>query len=123
MKIEEGKWIRNHGDIFQVKYCKCEQCKVRGFLEPIVKYGSHNDYITSQKMWDEYIKESVLANTPQELIEVGDLVIFMYEEDTVIFNDIISSELGAKSIQDTIVLKILTPNANGGYDLQWEENK
>jgi hypothetical protein len=63
-----------------------------------------------------------VANTPQELIEVGDLV-ELSGEDVVIVQDIMINTIytfvsGNVSINH--ITKILTPNTNGGYDLQWE---
>ena len=64
-----------------------------------------------------------LANTPQELIEVGDLIVdseygYPFRADQV-FKDNIVNDIEGWIIPFNEITKILTPNSNGGYDLQW----
>ena len=64
-----------------------------------------------------------LTDTPQELIQVGDLVfgrvdkmcLLVDEVDAQRYYDVLRG-WGTK----VLITKILTPNSNGGYDLQWE---
>ena len=85
---------------------------------------------SSGKYSDNYGIKNI-ANTPQELIEVGDLVRdnrgILIEIDTIYYN----STLETYFVYDTEelyeicidnIVEILTPNSNGGYDLQWEAN-
>ena len=64
------------------------------------------------------------ANTPQELIEVGDLVrskLHNYTaEVTQVFDSILQLTIPYAGVLNNEITKILTPNSNGGYDLQWE---
>ena len=64
-----------------------------------------------------------IANTPQELIEVGDLIVdseygYPFRADQV-FKDNIVNDIEGWIIPFNEITKILTPNSNGGYDLQW----
>ena len=65
-----------------------------------------------------------VANTPQELIEVGDLVrskLHNYTaEVTQVFDSILQLTIPYAGVLNNEITKILTPNSNGGYDLQWE---
>lgn len=71
-----------------------------------------------------------VANTPQELIQEKDLVelkgigkyLVMYIENGI--NIYIWNIDGDYTIiNNGDIIKILTPNTNGGYDLQWEQNQ
>ena len=76
MKV--GQWIRYENNIVQLKgYCDCEQCIKRGFEEPIF---SGDVYVTKISEWVEILKKCKVADTPQELIEVGDLVLFEWSD-------------------------------------------
>ena len=77
-----------------------------------------------------------VANTPQELIEVGDLVaikqsvsLYCKGERFTVVEGLFEDGIQHSSIDDgetmyrtpfKNITKILTPNSNGGYDLQWE---
>ena len=110
MNIKAGQWVRtNENDFF-------EMVLYLGTLH------AHNDkYVTSIPIGAlDIIK---VANTPQELIEVGDLVSLskLYwsvgEPKLLEVDKLLLDVIGIKL---SIVTKILTPNSNGGYDLQWE---
>ena len=63
-----------------------------------------------------------VADTPQELIEVGDLVALDHHPKYIkIVLDIEGNLILFNSSRCVLnqVCKILTPNSNGGYDLQW----
>ena len=71
-----------------------------------------------------YMDITKVANTPQELIEVGDLVEIecwiSYEKRI----RSLSSQFDYDNFRqwenvNQCATKILTPNSNGGYDLQW----
>ena len=64
---------------------------------------------------------AIIKNTPQELIQADDLVVYIYGIRKVY--NIIRNKITVgvnKYIYTNDVIKILTPNSNGGYDLQWE---
>src|SRR5574344_927426 len=72
MEINVGDYVRHLGDIGLIKdICYCEQCKARGFYEPIVDFGHNrnNEYISN--VWKDEIKSS---KDIIDLIEVGDYV-------------------------------------------------
>ena len=137
--MEVGQWVRDDNYIVQFNgYCNCIWCKDRGFEEPILKGKEYYEYITTQKMWDKYLKRVKVADTPQELIEVGDLVetkgeevsydrlyepkyFGMVENIDIEFDQIICTGGVVLSLEH--ITKILTPNSNGGYDLQWSVSK
>jgi|LGOV01.1.fsa_nt_gb hypothetical protein len=64
-----------------------------------------------------------VANTPQELIEVGDLVeckgVFHLITNIDDTKYILNNAYHVKKTS-TIITKILTPNSNDGFDLQWK---
>ena len=72
-----------------------------------------------------YYKDIVkTASTPMELIQVYDLIEphkngYIFQVD-FIKNGYVYCDGGNKQIELNAITKILTPNANGGYDLQWE---
>ena len=99
-----------------------------------IKIGWHrfkNKFIHSSQVHDIYMaykydKDNLykVANSPQELIEVGDLVetsilAICYVQH--IYKSWIETTSGRLYFHDEHITKILTPNTNGGYDLQWEE--
>ena len=71
MKLEVGMYARLHGKIGEITHiCMCEQCKLRGFYEPVVDFGhGDSDYISVY--WKDDLKAS---NNIIDLIEVGDYV-------------------------------------------------
>ena len=78
------------------------------------------------------ISEYKIANTPKELVQVGDLIWFNVGDKNryMIIEDIddnfsnLTNYVDGNNMGIDImwVTKILTPNSKGGYDLQWEEN-
>ena len=113
MNVKAGQWVRtNENDFF-------EMVLYLGTLH------AHNDkYVTSIPIGAlDIIK---VANTPQELIEVGDLVELIYPHNNkkyIAIVDEISDRFvntSNGSVRYNKIIKILTPNSNGGYDLQWE---
>jgi len=80
-----------------------------------IKMGSSNVKILVDK---DKVK---VANTPQELIEIGDLYQTSIGDETLLLH--YKDNSMGKMIFDAHknkVTKILTPNSNGGYDKQWE---
>ena len=76
---------------------------------------------------EEFHTITKIANNPRELIEVGDLVFI--NDDMEIVKKIIH-EKGWTYFIDRYenhcaieyITKILTPNSNGGFDLQWSKD-
>ena len=114
MEIKVGQWFRAYDGYIR-------QCKD---VIPYVKNGKM--WYLTQNYYNEVVK---VADTPQELINANDLVeVDGYEDAIYKVHDI--DELGRLdlcSMTFTVtpqrIKKILTPNSNGGYDLQWEETK
>ena len=73
MKLEVGMYARLHGKIGKIEHiCMCEQCKLRGFYEPVVDFGHEgSDYVSVY--WKDDLKAS---NNIIDLIEVGDIIKF-----------------------------------------------
>ena len=71
MELEVGMYARLHGKIGKITHiCMCEQCKLRGFYEPVVDFGhSDGDYISIY--WKDDLKAS---HSIIDLIEVDDYV-------------------------------------------------
>lgn len=71
MKLEVGMYARLHGKIGKITHiCMCEQCKLRGFYEPVVDFGhSDGDYISIYWKDDLNASHSII-----DLICVGDYV-------------------------------------------------
>jgi len=62
-----------------------------------------------------------VANTPQDLIEVGDLIACdRYFPTPRVINEDTCKQL-LSEYWKPFITKILTPNSNGGYDLQWRK--
>ena len=65
-----------------------------------------------------------VADTPRELIELDDIVYF--EVNNTVYKGFVGDELSSVASLEAsrkgngTCIKILTPNSNGGYDLQWE---
>ena len=124
MEIKAGMYIRENNEIMIIK-----SHKIDSHLYIERKSGSTYRFDNSYKERLRY------ANTPQELIEVGDLVEWTRGTRKGNYADvrlILVHDLGDKIITNLIftstecsidkVTKILTPNSNGGYNLQWEAN-
>jgi hypothetical protein len=97
--------------------------------------------ISYDKILDEYAMEEFLvlheniitANTPQELIEVGDTLVLdngnnmglpqlkieKLTKNGFMYYDIVFKELCEIDLERYKIVEILTPNSNGGYDLQY----
>ena len=102
MKIKVGQWVRKSNGVFYQ-------------LQPIDMYTN----------WTvDRVKD-----TPQELIEVGDLIFdlnnipFIVQRDS--YGNLVMNKNDMIYLEQFIydITKILTPNSVGGYDLQWEETK
>ena len=106
MKIKVGQWVRlNNSQLEYVDY--------------LVNDMNNHYYV----LYTSTI--SKVADTPQELIEVGDLV---FSSNEVVMEVKKTSSILFYSTGYTVgfrkdkIIKILTPNSKGGYDLQWEAN-
>lgn len=110
MRVKVGQWVRyNYGKVKNgiIQYCEWHR--------------------------EDEIQIIKVADTPQELIQVGDLVFIKnYWEEPLVVSHIdnngkplanVRTSSGSERIDLTRkkITKILTPNANGGYDLQWEQ--
>lgn len=71
MKLEVGMYARIDGKIGKIiDICECEQCKLRGYDEPIVEYAhGEKDYVSVY--WKDNLKAS---HNIIDLIEEGDYV-------------------------------------------------
>ena len=109
MKNKVGQWVR---DLENNKFSKI----TRVFqIDEKIFYFAFNNFeiqINDAKI-ETYLR---VADTPQELIEVGDL--YEFEGQVIqVGNGYFQFEL--KSLKNYIITKIWTPNSSGGYDLQW----
>jgi len=114
MEIKVGQWFRTYGGA--IKQCKIE----------------NKPYEANGKMWyftQNYYNEVVkVADTPQELAEVNDLV--FYQRPAGLNgrrHNLIVEKYDWQYVTESHdyisasnIIKILTPNSKGGYDLQWE---
>ena len=125
MNAKVGQYVRRENRFYEVK-------------EP--KQHSLDFEITCRHLFEDFNrvfhidKINKVGNTPQELIEVGDLAeVEDLEIDFCSFDNnktVVKIQhtdneyylgFGADNdINFAQVTKILTPNLNGGYDLQWE---
>ena len=111
MEVKVGQWVRTDlGNIIQPSKIEIDK-----------SIWECNDRLFYDTLTCTIIK---VANTPQELIEVGDLV----EVECWISNTKTIRSLSTQFNYDVFreweninqcATKILTPNSNGGYDLQW----
>ena len=118
MEIKVGQWVRTKNNHFARIHQNDLVClkETNGSLA----------YDTREKDDAMIIK---VSNTPQELIDVGDLVKINGYKDTLIievseyYDDTIDIRGAGYELDFNInnVIAIYTPNSNGGYDLQWEE--
>ena len=111
MKVNIGQWVRTKGNkLYKVK------------MYP----NNHYDFLaenTTCMIPKEYITK--VKDTPRELIEIGDLVALDHHPNYIKqVLDVSGSLISFNSSRCVLnqVCKILTPNSNGGYDLQWEKN-
>ena len=115
MKIEVGMWARKENELFE--------CTMSSNEYEVAKYRKQG--FSEFQLYDKLMEH--IANTPQELIEVGDLV---YGDNYITPREVYSVDNpnGTVTIIEEnyytyplkTITKILTPNSNGGYDLQWE---
>ena len=70
-KLEVGMYARYNGRIGKIKYiCDCEQCKARGYLEPVIEYiHKEDEYVSCYYKNDLKASHNII-----DLIEVGDYV-------------------------------------------------
>ena len=120
--IKVGQWFRlkEIGTISQIK-------KISKFRDTMhYNYINKNSHISNLVFWEKDIKEGkvIFKDTPQELIDVDDLIKTSYSY----LIEVHKVEKGfTKSYNDLVtilfsdVTKILTPNSNGGYNLQWSD--
>ena len=111
MKLEVGMYARLHGKIGKIEHiCMCEQCKLRGFYEPVVDFGHEgSDYVSVY--WKDDLKAS---HNIIDLIEVGDYVNGSKVEE--IFNDI----NGKKA--NIVTTECYVGQENMEYDVVLEED-
>ena len=111
MNIKAGQWYRTK----------------RGVFDKISPHASGGEYYMNNG--DEI---TAVADTPQELVEVGDLVKVKKYKNPFIIDDFVTKDKewfwageqgDCKTHHLKEVTKIYTPNANGGFDLQWENNE
>lgn len=108
MKIKVGQYVR----LTNNKIVKLEE----DLNTP--KDMSRND-IYMNKAYEGYITK--VADTPIELIEVGDLVWYKHiANEPSLIKD--KDELEWLLKWAKLITKILTPNSNGDYIKQWELN-
>ena len=113
MEIKVEQWVRTEIGLFH---------KVKEVL--------HGDWIILENGYGIKTNNIKVANTPQELVQEKDLIeikgfiglhyVYNYGNNKEYR---IGNNIGMlKNIKDRVV-KILTPNSNGGYDLQWEKER
>ena len=128
MEVRVGQWVKGThkfiNDIPRIRFIKVD--KITDIFGRPHYQGKHKDGYSNNNMYIR--KEDVIKvkDTPQELIEVGDLVGDKSKRGTVLEINHITDSGILKSFGTDIlkgnIIKILTPNSNGGYDLQWEKN-
>ena len=115
MKIKVGQWVRFGDNIMKVVEIEDKEGTI---------WINVNGGIFSAFGYDMYKNDIKVADTPQELIQVGDLVETVWTTIAVIpvyeveKGKIIDSPFSAIDNED--ITKILTPNSKGDYIKQWE---
>ena len=120
MEIKVGQWVRglqNNEFAMITKVFKIDEKQL------YFAYNNTEIQIVNSAL-EKYFK---VADTPQELVMIGDLV--YYQRPTGLngkrHNLIVSSYEGQYEteshdyIRAEKIIKLFTPNSNGGYDLQW----
>lgn len=111
--------------------------KVGMYVRTKSNYIAKISYVNDDKLMFErgvhlYSADDIVevANTPQELIQVGDLYTDNHNrkyECLLVQNGVLYSHyFGLAKPCGTLltnVTSILTPNANGGFDLQWSDEQ
>ena len=113
MEVKVGQWFRTKKNTIE---------QVKEFVT------EDNLWFTGDGMYTYKFEDVKVANTPQELVQEKDLIeikgfiglhyVYNYgnNEEYRIGNNIGM----LKNIKDRVI-KILTPNSNGGYDLQYSK--
>jgi len=114
MKIKVGQWVRtSQNTIVQLVGLN----KYKNELRYFDYIGKYSGKILCE---NNIIK---VADTPQELIKEKDLL--MYQDNLLyvyaIIDKLYFQDKRGYAYKFDLCSKILTPNSNGGYDLQWEE--
>ena len=113
MEVRVGQWVRKGEHIGEIT-----TVHIGGYYIKCKTLRTPFNYVDSL-----YYKEWKVANTPQELIKIGDLVALDHHPNYIKqVLDVSGSLISFNSSRCVLnqVCKILTPNSNGGYDLQWE---
>ena len=125
MEVRVGQWVKGThkfiNDIPRIRFIKVD--KITDICGRPHYKGKHKDGYSNNNMYIR--KEDVIEvkDTPQELIEIGDLVALDHHQNYIKqVLDVSGSLISFNSSRCVLnqVCKILTPNSNGGYDLQWE---
>ena len=118
METKVGQWVRKGEHIGEIT-----TVHIGGYYIKCKTLRTPFNYVDSL-----YYKEWKVANTPQELIEVGtDLIVKRgrtYPQKVSVYcknNRGVPTYVAGLGdyIEENEITKILTPNSNGGYDLQW----
>jgi|LGVE01.1.fsa_nt_gb translation initiation factor 2 beta subunit (eIF-2beta)/eIF-5 len=107
MKIKVGQWVR------MILHDKVIMRQIQNEIDK--KHISNYNVVIK------------VTDTPQELIEVGDLVQLPHSKSFEYVLYVNNYEVDTNIPRDNLILrntiiKILTPNTNGGYDLQWKKS-
>jgi hypothetical protein len=125
IEVKVGQWVRNTIGQF-AKVTEFDKEWTDRLNNDRNYYKFKGNHYNSERLndADNIIK---VANTPQELIQEGDLVTdetlgYLVEVIGVKGNgSLLTNEYNdGQYVYAKEVIKILTPNSNGGYDLQWE---
>lgn len=118
MKIKENQFVRTKGGVIGIYKGDCS-CAID---HAIIDIGNYDDYY-NQDIEEEKI--IAIANTLQELLQVGDLV--SDGKFCMIIENFRDDEIGRLVVSKTYhkmylgqITKIWTPNKKGDYILQWE---
>ena len=127
MNIKEGMYVRYENRLIQLK--NVEKGTIGYFIRLA---GCIRVCVSYKDTYEEVIFQyKQAASTPMELIKVGDLVKINKTFGMVgriNFNNnhpylkLVGQNSGTQLAVNNIT-KILTPNTNGGFDLQWESEK
>ena len=119
MEIKVGQWKRRDNQFYSIIELSKDKTKI--LVEYKLITGKKARMWKSIYWWDITPEYFTYVNTPQELIQANDLVEYMYGIRKVYNVTRNKITVGAnKYIYTNDITKILTPNSNGGFDLQWE---
>ena len=124
MDIKVGQWVKGThefiNDIPRIRFIKVD--KITDICGRPHYKGKHKDGYSNNNMYIR--KEDVIKvkDTPQELVEKGNLVALYHHPNYIkqvldVSGELINFNSSRCLLKD--VSKILTPNSNGGYYLQW----